>query len=108
MNYGQFYANRDQLYSGGMRWWIEHDAPIMRAQMIFPAGSAKPAHYKTRETLPSRALDASDEQERDIQDFAQRTGANGKHLMFVLNKLTRLGHLIRTGAPGYYKYRRQT
>ena len=58
MNLANFYADRDRQYSGGMRWWIEHDAPNMRRQMEIPAGTQRDRlanHYRTQNSMISTA-----------------------------------------------------
>ena len=107
MNWAQFVASRDALYSGGMAWWIEHDCPQMRGGFTHPAGTVRATHYGQTESMQTKVLNVSSREESfDLQDYAQKLQIDANCLTKILYRLTRLGHLIRYGQPGDYRYRR--
>ncbi len=91
--------------SASLRWWIEHDCPNMRKGGESPP--VRPAHYNTSDALPAKVLEVSSrDEEMSVRDYAEQLNVEANAINKVLFRLTLVGHLIRFGERGDYRYRR--
>lgn len=118
MNRAQY--RPDELYSGGLRWWIDHQPAELVQLMKSP--EALRTERIARATVGRPMTPASGLVHRIIQSFNGATKplacgeirdraawhGNKKQFFEALQKAYERGLLERVGVPRFYKYRKPT